>query len=105
MEQIYTVYAGTKTTTNDDNVVIRGKPSTATERILVNIEGLDSTPNPGDQVSRFKSALAANAYFNTMMGRSNAFSLKSLSPPQVAPVTGKPCVMFTLEGRYPEKTR
>jgi hypothetical protein len=23
----------------------------------------------------------------------------------VAPVTGKPCVIFTLECRYPEKTR
>jgi hypothetical protein len=90
VEQLYTVFEGSKT---------------RTERIVVNLEGMDSCPNPGDQVNRFKAVLATNAYFRAVLLKTNAISLKSLSPPQVAPVTGKPCVMFTLECRYLEKTR
>ena len=105
MEQLYTVVEGTKPRTNDDNVVIPGRPSTSTEKTVVNLEGIDSSSNPGDQVNRFKAALATNAYFKEMLAKTNAVSLKNLSPPQVAPVTGKPCVVFTLECRYPEKTR
>jgi hypothetical protein len=105
VEQFYTVFEGTKSRTNDDNVVIPGKPVTTAERIVVNLEGIDSSSSPGDQVNRFKAVLATNAYFTAMLLKTNAISLKSLSPPQVAPVTGKPCVMFTLECRYPEKTR
>ena len=105
VEQFYTVAEGTKTRTNDDNVVIRGKPPTLTEKIAVNLEGIDSSPNPGDQVNRFKAALATNTYFKEMLAKTNAVNLRNLSAPQVAPVTGKPCVMFTLECRYPEKTR
>jgi hypothetical protein len=105
VEQIYTVAAGTQSHTNDDNVVVPGRPSTATEKIVTYLECIDSSPNPGDQVSRFKGALATNAYFKEMLAKTNAVNLKNLSPPQVAPVSGKPCVMFTLECRYPEKTR
>jgi hypothetical protein len=105
VEQLYSGSEGSKTHTNDDNVVIPGKPATATERIMVSLEGVDSSSNPGDQVNRFKAVLATNAYFKSMLLRTNAIILKSLSPPQVTPVTGKPCVMFTLECRYPEKTR
>jgi hypothetical protein len=105
VEQFYTVFEGTKTRTNDDNVVIPGKLPTDTEKTVVNLEGIDSSSNPGNQVNRFKAALATNAYFKEMLVKTNAFSLKNLSAPQVAPVTGKPCVIFTLECRYPEKTR
>jgi hypothetical protein len=49
--------------------------------------------------------LISNAYFRDMLTKTNPVNLKSLSPPQVAPVTGKPCVMFNLECSYPEKTR
>jgi hypothetical protein len=104
VEQGYTLFEGTKSRTNDDNVLIPGKPATATERIVVNLEGLDSSANPGDQVKSFKGALATNAYFKEMLVKTNAVNLKNLVQ-QVAPVTGKPCVMFTLECRYPEKTR
>ena len=105
VEQLYGGSEGSKTRTNDDNVVIPGKPATATERITVSLEGVDSSSNPGDQVNRFKAVLGTNAYFKSMLLKTNAISLKNLSPPQVTPVTGKPCVMFTLECRYPEKTR
>jgi|ERR1035437_9189750 hypothetical protein len=104
VEQLYTVVEGTKARTNDDNVVIPGRLPTATEKTVVHLEGIDTSPNPGDQVNRFKAALATNAYFKEMLVKTNAVSLKNLSQ-QVAPITGKPCVMFTLECRYPEKTR
>src|ERR1017187_6484367 len=105
VDQNYTMVDGTKTHTNDDNVVIPGRLPTSTERIVLNLEGIDSSSNPGDQVNRFKGALATNAYFKSMLTKTNAVNLKNLSPPQVAPLSGKPCVMFTLECRYPEKTR
>ena len=105
VDQLYTTVEGTKTRTNDNNVVIKGRPPATTEKIVLNLEGMDLSPSAGDQVNRFKSVLASNAYFRDMLTKTNPVSLKSLSPPQVAPVTGKPCVMFTLECRYPEKTR
>ena len=103
--QLYTVVEGTKTRTNDDNVVIPGRLPTVTEKTTVNLEGIDSSPNPGDQVNRFKGVLATNVYFKAMLAKTNAVNLKSLSSPQVAPISGKPCVTFALECRYPERTR
>jgi hypothetical protein len=105
VDQLYTAVEGTKSHTNDANVVIKGKAPVVTERIVLNLEGIDSSPNPGDQVDRFKSMLASNAYFKGALTKTNPVSLKNLSLPQIAPLTGKPCVMFTLEGRYQEKTR
>jgi hypothetical protein len=105
VDQLYTVAEGTKTRTNDDGAVIRGRPPTTIEKTVLNLEGIDSSANPGEQVNRFKSVLATNVYFKGMLVQTNPVSLKNLSPPQVSPVTGKPCVIFTLECRYPEKTR
>ena len=105
VDQLYTRVEATKAHTNEDNVVTKARPASATERIAVNFDGIDSSASPGDQVSRFKIVLATNAYFKDMLAGTNPISLKSLSPLQVSPVTGKPCVMFTLECRYPEKTR
>ena len=105
VDQTYAYTEGTKAHTNDANVFVPGKLPSSTERILLILEGIDSSPSPGDQVNRFKAALTTNAYFKSVLLKTNAIALKSLSPPQLAPVTGKPCVMFTLECRYPEKTR
>jgi len=105
VDQLYAVVEGTKTRTNDDNVVIKGKPPTTTEKTMLNLEGIDSSSNPGEQVNRLKSVLATNLYFKSMLIPTNSVSLKNLSAPQVSPITGKPCVIFTLECRYPDKTR
>jgi hypothetical protein len=105
VDQLYTTVEGTKTHTNDNNVVIKGRPPTTIEKIVLHLEGLDLSPSVGDQVNRFKSVLTSNAYFGNMLTKTNPVNLKSLSPPQVAPVTGKPCEMFNLECRYLEKTR
>ena len=105
VDQMYAKVEGTKTQTNDQNVVIKGRPPTTTEKIVLQLEGVDLSPSVGDQVNRFKSVLTSNAYFGNMLTKTNPVNLKSLSPPQVDPVTGKPCVTFNLACSYPEKTR
>jgi hypothetical protein len=105
VDTTYAVDAGTKTYTNDDNVVIKGRPASTTERIRLGLEGSDSSPNPGDQLNKFKQVLAAHPYFKQMLVKTNGISLKNLSPPQVSPTTGKACVVFALECRYPEVKR
>ena len=82
VDQAYSQTAAVKTTTNDYNVVSMGKPATATEHILLTLEASDSSPNPGDQVGKYKQALAANPYFQKMLDKTNALTLKNLSAPQ-----------------------
>jgi len=105
LDQTYVCFEGTKARTNDDNVLIPGKPPTSTEKTLLTIEGADSCANPGDQLNKYKDALAANAYFKQVLLKTNGINLKNLAPPQISPLTAKRSVTFTLECRYPEKTR
>ena len=105
LDQSSVLVEGSKTRTNEDRVVIRGKPAAATEKTTLRIEGIDSSPNAGDQWNRYKSALATNAYFKQMLIKTNGISLKNLSPPQISPVNGKRTVVFTLECLYPDVTR
>jgi len=105
VEQIYTQVEGTKTRTNDANVVIKAKPPTTTEKTLLILEGTDSSANPGDQVNKYKDALAANAYLKEVLIKTNGINLRNLAPPQISPLTGKRGANFTLECRYPEITR
>jgi hypothetical protein len=105
LEQSYTSFAGTKPRTNDDGVFIPGKLPNNTERILLTLEGADTSANPGDQLNKYKDALATNAYMKEMLVKTNGINLKNLAPPQVSPLTGKRAAIFTLECRFPEKTR
>jgi hypothetical protein len=105
IEQLYTQVEGTKMRTNDSGTIIPGRPPTATEKIVLNLEGLDSSPNPGDQLNRYKDALGTNLYFRQLLAQTNGINLKSLAPPSLDPRTGKRGVLFALECRYPEKTR
>ena len=106
LDQSYAFFEGTKTRTNDDTkVIIPGKPATSTEKILLTLEGADSCANPGDQLNKYKAALAANPYFEQVLLKTNGINLKNLSPPQTAAWNGKRSAMFTLECRFPEKTR
>ncbi len=97
LEQTYILAEGTKAKTNGDRI-IPGKPPTATEQILLTLEAKDSAPNAGDQVNKFKQAVADCPYFRNALGKTNEVRLTSLSPPQ-------PSVLFTLQCRYPEHTR
>jgi hypothetical protein len=84
--------------------LIPGKPATATEKIMIILDGKDSAATPGDQVNRFKDVVATNPFFQTLLGKTNEVRLTSLSTPQSDP-GGQPFVLFTLECRLPEKTR
>jgi len=84
--------------------VTPGKPATAAEKILVTLDGRDSSPNPGDQAIKYKDAINANPYFLTILGKTNEAKLTNLSPPQTVP-DSRPFVSFTLECRYPERVR
>lgn len=105
VDQLYVVFEGTKSKTNDDGVLIPGKRPTNTEKIVLTLEGADSSPNPGDQLNKYKDALASNPYFKQMLIKTNGINLKNLTPPQTSPLTGKRSAIFTLECRYPEITR
>jgi hypothetical protein len=105
LDQTYAYFEGTKARTNDDNVLIPGKPASSTEKTLLTLEGADYSPNPGDGVNRYKEALGTNAHFKQVLLKTNGISLKSLTPPQILPINGKRSVVFTLDCRYPERTR
>jgi hypothetical protein len=102
-EQNYLLTEEIKPRTNSDERIIPGRPATSTERILLTIDARDSSANPGDQVNKFKQAIAECPYFQNLLGKTNEVRLTSLSPPQA--LEGKPCVQFTLECRFPERTR
>ena len=102
-DQNYSYNEEVKAKTNASERIIPGRPASVTEKIIVTLDARDSGSNPGDQVNKFKRAIGDSAYFKTVLGTSNEVRLTSLSPPQF--VEGKPSVQFTLECRYPERTR
>ncbi len=102
-EQTFVYTEGTKPKTNAEDRVVPGRPATVTEKVMLALEARDSGSNPGDQVNKFKQAMADSPYFRGILGKTNEFRLTSLSPPQA--LDGKPFVQFGLECRYPEKTR
>jgi len=76
----------------------------ATERITLVLDAKDYSPNPGDQVNHFKSALAGQSLFKSYLDPTNGVKLTNLSPPQSS-FGSKPFVLLTLECRFSDKTR
>ena len=105
VEQTYAFIAEVKAKTNGDMRIIPGKPARSSEKIKLTFDAADSSANPGDQVNRFKEVVGNNGYLRSLLAKTNALTLKNLSAPQVVPATGKPCVLFTLEGNCQEQTR
>jgi hypothetical protein len=104
MDQIYALTEGTETTTNGDRVTI-GRPGSVRERIIVHLDARDFSPNPGDQVNKFKEAIAKEpSYFARMLDKTNGVQLAN-PPSSVQTDAGKNYVTFTLDCRFPEVTR
>ena len=103
VEQSYFLTAGTDNQTNGDRIIL-GRPSTVREKTIVYLNARDSSANPGDQVNKFMSAIAKQAYFLAMLDKTNAVQLTG---PPSAPQTdsGKPYVLFELECHYPDQVR
>jgi hypothetical protein len=75
-----------------------------TERIVLSMDARDTSATQGDLINRYKQTLGENPYFQSVLGKSNEVRLTNFSPPQTGS-DNKPFVLFTLECRYPEKTR
>lgn len=104
-DQAFLLTEGAKARTNDNGTLIPARPATVAERITLTLDAKDSCANPGDQVIRFKQKLAADPYFQAILGKTNEITLRSPSAPQLDTETGKSYVLFTLECRFPERTR
>jgi hypothetical protein len=103
VDQEYSFAEGTKSQTNHFGTVA-GRPPTITEQVMVVLDAKDSSANPGDQVNKFNDAVVQQSYFQTMLDKTNGVRLAGLSAPQTG-ADGKPYVSFTLECRYPPKSR
>jgi hypothetical protein len=103
--QDYQLTEETKARTNEAGRVLAPKPATVTERIALTLDAKDSSPNPGDQVNRFKEKILSAPYFRQALGKTNEINLRTISTPQTDADTGKAFVLFTLECRFPEKVR
>jgi hypothetical protein len=103
-EQIHIITEGTKPKTNDQGRITIGKLGSAVEKIHLQFDAKDASLTPGDQVGKYKAALAGTEYFRTLLGKTNEISLRNLSPPALDSVSGKTIVLFTLECRVPDKT-
>lgn len=104
-EQTYTVTQEAKTRDAKAKKDAPPKPATATEKIVLTLDAMDSSPQPGGaQVARFKEAILRVPWFAAHLQKTNAVLLTSLSAPQ----TGEgrnPHVLFSLQCNFPEKTR
>jgi hypothetical protein len=103
VDQSYFLTEGTDSQTNGDSVT-RGRPSTVKEKIVVHLDARDFSPNPGDQINKFRETIAKEPYFKAMLDKTNGVQLAN---PPSAPQTdaSKPYVTFTLDCYYPEVIR
>jgi hypothetical protein len=102
VDQTYSASAAIPSKTNSFGVV-PGRPPSVTQHIMLTMDAKDSSPNPGDQMNRFKDAIAKQDYFSRCLDATNGVRLSNLTPIQT-PLDGKPFVMFTLECRFADKT-
>ena len=79
------------------------KPSTVTEKIVVNLDARDYSARPGDQIPRFKQSLVNNSYFESALHKTNKIQLTSQTAPQME--SGRPFVGFELKLFFEEKER
>jgi hypothetical protein len=102
LSQNYVTKEGTPDKSNSFGVV-RGKPGQSTEQITLTLDGRDSSPNL-DQMNHYKELLGRLDFFKIRLNPTNDVKLSSLSSPQ-STSGSKPFILFTLECRFPDKTR
>jgi len=104
-EHTYTQIEEVKAKTNAvSGRLVPGKPAEVNEKLLVTLDARDISASPGDLVAKYKAALSDCGYFQNALGKTNEVRLATYSPPQPGP-DSRMSVQFTLECRYPEKTR
>jgi hypothetical protein len=103
-EQAYHLQEEIKPRTNSTSI-IPGKPASSSERVTITVEAIDFSAPPGNQVNRYKEAIAGVDYFQKNLQRTNGVLLTTLSPPQTSTASKNPFVNFTLQTYFPEKSR
>jgi hypothetical protein len=103
LDQTYTIKEGTQPKVNNFGTVA-GQPGTSTERIVLTIDAKDFSPNPGDQVNRFKDSFFKQTFFKANL-ETNGIKLASAPSAPQAGSDAKYFVLFTLECRFPDKQR
>ena len=103
-DQAYVLAEEVKPRTNNTQL-IPGRPASSTEKISVTIDAMDTSPQPGANVKRFKEAITSVSYFQTGLQKTNGVLLTSLSAPTMGPLSRQPYVTFSLQCYFPEKTR
>ena len=88
----------------DQSYYQTARPPSVTEQIVVTLNARDYSPNPGDQVGKFKDTLARQSYFQDMLDKTNGIRLTDESAPQ-EDQSGKDFVSFTLECHFPDLKR
>ena len=103
-DQAFTSNEETRARTNDSRVT-PGHPASATERVTVKIDAMDSSALPGTRISKFKDSIAAVPWFRDNLQKTNSVMLTQRSAPQASPTGRGTFVMFTLEAYFPDQTR
>lgn len=80
------------------------RPASCTEKVVLMLDAKDASAIPGDQVPKFKDAVANHHYFQDNLDKTNGVTLYTRSAPDSGP-DGKPFVLFTLECRFQNHTR
>ena len=101
-EQNFTQTEGRARTEVAGNIT-PAKPATATERIVVTLEGRDYSARPGDAVPKFKQTLVGSPYFDSILQKTNKIQLTSQTAPQAE--LGRTFVGFGLKLFFDEKER
>ena len=84
---------------------IPGHAATATERVRMVIDAVDSSSPSGGRVTKFKENIAGVPFFKESLQATNGVRLTQRSAPQLSPNGKNPFVMFQLEAHFTEKTR
>ena len=103
VDQSYVNVPAVPSQTTDGRVIL-GHPAKATEKIVLTLDARDMSASPGDQVNKFKAAIASQDYFKAILNNTNGVQLTSLASPQIG-ADGKAFVLFTLECDLPQQTR
>jgi hypothetical protein len=87
----------------NDNHAVNGHPVMVTEKIHVTLDAQDSSANPGDQINKFKDAIASQPCFKSYLDATNGVHLVGLSPVQKGLEDNKPFVLFTVAWDLPQQ--
>ena len=102
IEHNYQTVEETKTKKDSEGKVItRGKPGSATEKVVLTLEGRDSSGG-GEQMIKYRDAIARSPYFQSMVGKTNEVRF---TKSDATASDDKKTRTFTLECRFPEKAR